>query len=306
MRDAICYAVKSDKIYRKRRVDSMPYSADITRDNPSCFVCLIDQSASMIDPIGGGNGKRKCDAAADAVNKILNELSIKCAKSEGTRSYFDVAVIGYGANVGSAFGGKLMGRNFVPVSEIANSWLRIEKREKEMPDGAGGIMKQTVKFPVWFDSVANNGTPMAKALDMSYNLLKEWIDTHKDSYPPIVINITDGEAADPTAAAEKVKSLATSDGNVLLFNCHISASAEATSVVFPTLPDDEDMLPNEFATMLCQMSSVFPAKIREIAREEGVKNLGEHSRGFVYNADLADLIRFLEIGSPISNAFDIR
>ncbi|MCY0933311.1 hypothetical protein [Streptomyces sp. H34-S4] len=40
---------------RKRsRVAEMPYTAEISRTNPGCFIFLVDQSASMSDPIGSG------------------------------------------------------------------------------------------------------------------------------------------------------------------------------------------------------------------------------------------------------------
>ena len=84
----------------------MTYSAEISRQNPSCFLFLIDQSGSMSDPFGaGGSSKSKADAVADAINRLLSNLVIKCAKSEGIRDYYDVGVLGYGANVGSAFSG---------------------------------------------------------------------------------------------------------------------------------------------------------------------------------------------------------
>jgi len=85
------------------------YVAEISRANPSCFVFLVDQSASMNDPIGGGR-QRKAEVVADAINRLLAELSVKCAKEEGVRDYFHVAVIGYGHGVGSAFTGPLAGR----------------------------------------------------------------------------------------------------------------------------------------------------------------------------------------------------
>jgi hypothetical protein len=31
----------------------MPYAAEITRTNPTCFVFLVDQSSSMLEPFGG-------------------------------------------------------------------------------------------------------------------------------------------------------------------------------------------------------------------------------------------------------------
>ena len=36
----------------------MPYTAEISRANPTCFLFLIDQSGSMADPFGGGADKK--------------------------------------------------------------------------------------------------------------------------------------------------------------------------------------------------------------------------------------------------------
>ncbi len=47
----------------------MPYTADISRNSPGCFLFLIDQSRSMSGALGGQPGQRKMDGAADAVNK---------------------------------------------------------------------------------------------------------------------------------------------------------------------------------------------------------------------------------------------
>src|SRR6266404_2591753 len=103
----------------------MAYTAEISRNNPSCFLFLIDQSGSMVDNFSGEVAKKKADGVADAINKLLQNLVIRCAKEEGVRDYFHVGVIGYGATVASAFGGQLAGRELVPVSEIANSPARI-------------------------------------------------------------------------------------------------------------------------------------------------------------------------------------
>ena len=62
----------------------MAYSAEISRGNPSCLVFLIDQSGSMNDPFGAGEGnQKKADGVADAINRLLQNLVIKCAKEEG-------------------------------------------------------------------------------------------------------------------------------------------------------------------------------------------------------------------------------
>ncbi|XKK62605.1 hypothetical protein HFP71_08480 [Streptomyces sp. ARC32] len=135
----------------------MPYTAEISRSNPTSIIFLVDQSTSMSDPIGGEVPQQKADVVADAINRLLTELSVKCAKEEGVRDYFHVAVIGYGATVGSALAGPLEGRDLVPLSEVADNPARIDERSKKVPDGAGGLVETAVNFPLWMDPVAHGG-----------------------------------------------------------------------------------------------------------------------------------------------------
>jgi hypothetical protein len=276
----------------------MPYSAEISRVNPSCFIFLIDQSGSMVEPIAGSDNKRKCDSVADAINRLLHNLIIKCARGEGVRNFYEVCVIGYGATVAPGFSGKLAGRELVPISEVANSPARVEERVKEVDDGAGGIITRKIKFPIWFEPQAKGFTPMGQALSLAHKILSAWTNSHQNSYPPIVINITDGEATDtgPVPQAEALCNLTTFDGNVLLFNCHIS-NRPVPPIIFP---DNDADLPDELARTLFSVSSPLPVSLREMARNENVV-IGETARGFAFNADLVELIRFLDIGTRSSN-----
>jgi uncharacterized protein YegL len=277
----------------------MAYTAEISRSNPSCFVFLIDQSGSMGDTFcAGAPARKKSEGVADAINKLLQNLVIKCAKEEGVRDYFRLAVIGYGATVGPAYGGQLAARELVPVSDIANFPTRIEERKQKVEDGAGGLVEETVRFPIWFEPVANGGTPMCKAFFQAIPLLQSWVSQYPNSFPPVVINITDGEATDgdPAPLAEQIKKVHTSDGEVLLFNVHLSSAANLP-VEFP---DSEAGLPDQFARLLFRMSSVLPTYIRDQARNEGY-HVTEAPRGFVFNADLVSVIKFLDIGTRPSN-----
>lgn len=276
----------------------MPYTAEISRANPSCFLFLIDQSGSMEDPIGGQENKRKAEAVADVINRILQGLIIKCAKGEGVRNYFEVGVIGYGLSVGSAYTGALTGRNLVPIGEVADTPAHVDERKKKVDDGAGGLIEQTIKFPIWFAPLANGGTPMCEAFRRAHQLLQEWIAQHQSSHPPIVINITDGESTDgdPTGPAQTLASLSTADGNVLVFNCHLSSRSDQP-IIFA---DTEAGLPDEYARLLFKMSSVLPEKLRQAALEDD-RQLGEQARGFVFNADLEALVSFLDLGTRVSN-----
>ena len=138
----------------------MAYTAEISRESPSCFLFLIDQSTSMNEHVRAGDETaQKANGVADSVNRWLQELSIKCAKVEGVRDYYHVGLIGYGKAVGPGFAGAIAGREMVPISEIAESPARLEERTKKIPDGAGGLIEQTVRVPVWLDPIADGGTP---------------------------------------------------------------------------------------------------------------------------------------------------
>lgn len=274
------------------------YSAEISRANPTSFVFLLDQSASMQDQIGSGEGQRKCDVVADALNRLLQELTIKCAKEEGVRDYFYVSVIGYGAAVGPALGGPLAGRDLVPLSEIAASPAKLDTRSKKVPDGAGGLVDQEIKFPIWVNPVANGGTPMSNALTRTQSVMSGWLNDHPACFPPVVLNLTDGESTDgdPTNPAEALRQLASADGPVLLFNLHVSSDA-APPISFP---DNDAALPNQYARTLFNLSSTLPDHMRTYAQQQGF-TVSDGTRGFVFNADMTSIVQFLDIGTRASD-----
>src|SRR2546427_8605363 len=137
----------------------MPYAAEVSRQNPSCFLFLIDQSGSMADAFAGEPGRSKAARLADAVNRLIYELTIRCTKdqSEGVRNYYEIGVIGYGDKVGPAWLGGLSGRSsMIPLREVADSPARLEERRRKVEDGAGGSLEESFKLPVWFAAVAED------------------------------------------------------------------------------------------------------------------------------------------------------
>jgi len=274
------------------------YEAQISRANPSAFVLLVDQSGSMSDAWAGESGKTKAEAVATYLNRLLQNLVLRCAKEEGIRDYYSVGVIGYGAAVESALGGALAGQDLVPISQIGLSPLRVEDRTKKVDDGAGGILEQEIKLPIWVDAVAENGTPMTSAFNRARTILEPWVAQHAASFPPIVINISDGAPTDgdPSAAANALTQLATSDGSLLLFNVNISAGA-GSPIEYPST---DELLPDEHAKLLFSISSVLPPFMRNAAAQEELHTTAD-SRGFVFQADAVAVIRFLDIGTRPSN-----
>jgi hypothetical protein len=278
----------------------MPYTAEISRTNPTAIIFLLDQSSSMLEAFGAQPERSKAEGVSDALNRLLQNLVLKCAKADGIRDFFHVGMIGYGGRVASAYGGALAGRTLVPVSVIANNPLRIEVRTRKVDDGAGGLVEQEFKFPVWFEAHPTGRTPMCEAFRKAKADLETFLSLQPHCYPPMVINITDGQptdgdAAAVLAAAEDLRALASSDGNVLLFNAHLSEKRRRPI----ELPDDELGLPDDFARMLFRMSSELPPKLAEAARNDGFV-IGTNPRGFVFNADFVAVIRFLDIGTRVA------
>ncbi len=278
----------------------MPYIAEISRNNPACFLFLIDQSGSMNDIWGGQTSKKKCDGVADIINRLLQELVLRCAKEEGIRDYFHVGVIGYGAQTGPAFSGPLAGQSLVRISEVGMNPAEIEERQKFFDDGAGGLIERPVKFPVWFKPQAKGATPMRKAFDTATGIVNDFLVSYPHCFPPIIINLTDGESTDgdPLPHMRRLRAMSSSDGATLLFNLHISSAGE-TPIAFPHSTDN---LPKaEFAQLLFDGSSELTAYMREMADMAYGLPLPSGARGYVFNADSTLMIQALDIGTRVDN-----
>jgi hypothetical protein len=275
----------------------MPYSKRIDRDHPGCIVFLVDQSGSMNEPLSSKPGSNKAQGLADAVNSLLYELVLRCIKdsSEGPRHYYDIGVVGYGLEVGSAFSGALANRDLVSIVDLGNHPLRVEERAQETH---GDTPTRQVKFPVWFEPIADGRTPMSGAIDYAGRLLARWVKANPESFPPIAINVSDGAATDgdPQEWAERLRSLRTSDGNALLFNVNLSG-LPGDPVMFPASIEND----NAYARTLFEMSSPLPDFIAERAAAEGI-GAGKGARGFAFNADIGSVVKFLQIGTATYHA----
>ncbi len=279
----------------------MPYTTDISRTNPACILLLIDQSGSMTQPFAGQSGQRKMDQAADAINEILDNVAQRCSRGMDIRDYFHIGVIGYNTSsngspiLTSVFPGTSTEQPFLPISRVVDIAQVVERRVQES-DGAGGQVEVTRRVPVWLSPRAEFGTPMMRAFQVVFEALEAWISDHPDSFPPIVINVSDGMATDgdPGPDARRLMGLRTSDGNVLIFNIHLS-EIPAAPVLYP---DSENSLPrDDYAHLMFRMSSVLTEGCRMYAASIDVDTT-ENSRGYVFEANnMRTLTDFLEIGT---------
>lgn len=265
----------------------MAYQKKIGTDNPGVIVLLIDQSASMSDP--ATDGKPKAVHAALAVNRVIYEIQEASQAGSTIKPRCMVGVVGYGAEVGPIAAGM--------IDQLAANPLRWETLKRKESDGAGGLVEVDFNMPIWLDPVAENGTPMAEAFADAHRVISNgWLPSHPDSFPPIVINITDGAPNDPAAAAaeaQRLMGLQTSDGGVLLFNVHISDNRSAPE---SALPSSDAHLADEYARFLFHISSPLPDALLAEAQKVGFAPAAG-ARGFVFNATPESLIKLLTFGS---------
>ena len=267
----------------------MPYTEQMSRANPGCIIIMLDQSGSMEDPCGI-EGETKKDLATRAVNRTIYEIIEASTEGENIKDRCFIGVIGYGTKnpkVDLILGGM--------VSDIYESKLRTEIIKRKVSDGAGGLIEIDEDFPIWVEPKAEWGTPMDMAFQRASELAQEWCNTHPDSFPPLVINISDGEPNDMDGAEKRAKELveiSNNDGNVLLLNAHI-----ADGIKDPIkLPKDVNLLSDNFAKFLFNISSTLPEGLVTEAQKVGF-NATIGAKGMVYNADADILIRLLSFGS---------
>ncbi|NUT99194.1 MAG: VWA domain-containing protein [Saccharothrix sp.] len=279
------------------------YRQWVSRATPGCVVILLDRSDSMKLPWGATGGSLAAGAAL-AVNNILLDMCVKATieVNAPVRHYFDVGVFSYGARitgpggegVEAAFGGALAGRGLVPLPELASNPFAV--RDEPSIDA----MPVSVKMPVWVDPVHGYRTPMCQAVEVAGAHVFDWAAAHPDSFPPIVINITDGMVTDsPYQGAtlqdwvKRLTAIETSDGPALFFNIFLSPT-DAHEVVFPSTPGNLPLPGPE----LFALSSELPPTMVENARADGY-DVRPGARGLAFNVGRSTLLRVLQIGTRV-------
>jgi hypothetical protein len=278
----------------------MPYSESLSTQKPGCILILIDQSGSMSERFGGSGGGSKAEECAKAVNRVLREMGLSCTAGSAIKDRCEVSVIGYGASGSDAYvalAGPLHNQSIVTMTDLLNNCLRVDTVKVKIPDGAGGLVEVDDQIPIWVDPVAAGTTPMAAAFDAAHKVIQDWTQRHPDSFPPVIVNITDGAPDDRNATQKVVGKLmqtGTNDGLTLILNAHISSNSAAKM----GLPAAEEQLPqsDSYAKFLFDISSELPGIMIERASASGFSPKAG-SRGFIYNADAEMMIRFLEFGT---------
>ena len=245
---------------------------------------MIDQSGSMGDPY---DNSTKANFAALAVNRVIAEIITACTVGDEIKDRCYAAIVGYGTGTNVLFLEK--------VSDLAKN-PNTTTVKKKVSDGAGGLVEVNEVVRVFVSPTSSGSTPMTEAFKQAYQGVEKFISGHPNSFPPIVINITDGEPNDMNTAAIEAKKLAqlkTADGNVIIMNAHID-KLSGGKVELPS--NNSGFSSNKLANFLFDISTALPETLANRAKDVGF-NVQSGSRGFVFNADAETLVRILNFGS---------
>ena len=278
------------------------YTAQISREFPTAFIFLVDHSVSMRNMTNLYGQDMTCAAAvAQILNSQIYELVNRCIKMDETRHYYDIAVVGYGENVYSAWNGDLAGRDFVSPQELKDHPYKKVKVTKQVRV-RGKLVDREYEETQWFEPCSNGSWTKAHlAFAKAKQLAEKWISEHDHRcYPPTIIHITDGEfngssLDERTQLANEIKSLYTSDGNVLFFNVHITPR-RVESITFPMTK--AELNGNRYAEELFDLSSLLPRVYNE--RIKQLQDIDTDCRlsAMAVNADMEQLIKIMDIGTP--------
>lgn len=281
------------------------YNAKITTGNRTAFVILCDRSGSMTEEtLLDGQRMTKSEAVATIINALIDELLNRCRRTDGLRDYFDLAVIGYsGSGITSLLPGS---EAFVSVSELVRMPVPTVRRHILRMLPSGNQIAATIDQHCWIAPSASGNTPMLAALHEAAMLTGRWcaMSSNRDSFPPVVINITDGEASDAgehelITAAETLKRISTCDGNVLLFNIHLAGGDNPCHTI--CFPGQRDEIPQlRYAEMLYDMSSPVPSCYDDIILFARPTARPPFS-GVAYNCPIDELFDMLAIGTASSS-----
>ncbi len=279
------------------------YKQSITRKNRTLFVVVIDQSVSMAGSVViGAEIIEKSAMVARVANDLIAELVERTRRLDGLRDYYDVAIVGYsGLGVRSLLGED----TFLPITELDQRCVQEAKisREYRFSDGQTMICDQCERR--WVEPLATGSTPMFEALLYVRDIVEQWClrEENRDSFPPVIYNITDGESTDCNYQdicdiSSQIKNIGTRDGGALLFNIHIASTSSSRSLLFPSV---EQMSAWEGASRsarsLFDASSHLPAHFCDYVCNIKSVDVQQKFKAVSFNCSPSELITVLNIGS---------
>lgn len=277
------------------------YTQEITRQHRAAIVIAIDQSCSM----GGrmmlnGWDLSKAEVVSMVTGRLVDELIMRSFRDGEYRHYYDIALVGYsGDEVYSLLGREM---TFYPITTLATRDVRRTPYTLSYNTMHCGVQSFVEQVSQWVEPRSQGATPMHKMICVVTNMVNDWCAKAEnvESFPPIVINITDGECSDANEemlriAAQRLKNSGTANGKTLFANIHISSDTNHAPILFPNIR--EVPLEIRHAHLMMDMSSVMPEPFHPYVRECRSSFAQPPYFAMGYNTSMSELVAMLNIGT---------
>lgn len=236
----------------------MPYEKVVRRAEPALIVMILDDSGSMTTNMTGTSDTRYQWVERYSV-VILKELLARSMEMAGDtptvkpRYYLDI--IKYGSTV--------------------QRWQTGPEGDEEMDIGAVAKKLSDNNGALGLGG-SLGGTDTAAAFQLALTRIEKALqkERFRNSFPPIVFHLTDGEShTDAEPIARQIMSLSSNDGNVLIVNGYIGTSTQLAykdEKDFPGYLTEQEVGSDADNLRLFRMSSVVPATMRENLVSDGI------------------------------------
>ena len=236
----------------------MAYEKLVRRANPGLIVMILDDSGSMASNMPGTSDTRYqwVERYSGIILKELLERSMEVTgETQTVKARYFLDVIKYGSTVEAWHTGP-DGHGALDIGEAA----------RKFTDGGGSFgLKGGL-----------GGTDAASAFQFALSRVEKALqqDHFKDSFPPIVFHLTDGEShTDAEPIARQLMGLSSSDGNVLIVNGYIGTSTQLNYQGpndFPGYLAEQEVGSSPDNLRLFRMSSAIPDSMRENLVNDGI------------------------------------
>lgn len=277
------------------------YSQEITRRHRAAIVIAIDQSSSMSGRMRlNGNDLSKAEAVSMVTGHLIDELIMRSFRDNSYRYYYDIAILGYsGTEVYSLIGDTI---EFYPITMLATRKVQRTPYKLSYTTLNSGVNSFYEEVSMWAPPRAEGATPMYKMVNVVTELVASWCakEENRDSFPPLVFNVTDGEISDGNyeklrSAASRLKDTGTLDGKTLFVNTHITSNTSHEPIVFPNV--NEVPISIHYAHLLMDISSVMPEQFHSYIEMCRPGHIRPPYIAMSYNSSISELVAMLNIGS---------
>ena len=267
-----------------------PYSSIISEGNPVGVFFILNQSDPTKEIISFDSTEMsKASAECGIIDQVINELIVQNTSNGVIDDRYNIAVLGYGDYVFNC----LKGKGIQSLNELNDNPIFVKTHIKEIRTRQGAKTIEQ-KRPVWVKPRSRGGAYLNKALNSVKKLVDKWTEEHMDSFPPIIIHITEyryhgAEDSEMIQLAKEIKSLLTNDGNALFFNIHLTWNENTVPVVFPS--NESKISESYYGSMYYLLSSVLPQSFYNNMRiRENSTEYQEQHIGFAMNIKISDLL----------------